>query len=81
MNIQIHDKLREMIGLKCCTAKLTLGKGLRLQFGNQVFHYHSKRQDKDVFRGEWDLISKWSFWRVVKDNKIVCSEYDGEEFS
>lgn len=81
MDIPIPDKLREMIGLQCCGAKLALGKGLRIEFGKQVFNYHTKSQNKDVFHGEWDLISKYSSWRVVKDKKIVCSEYDGEEFS
>ena len=81
MNIQIPDNLRKMIGLKCCAAKLTLDKGLRIEFGKQVFRYYSKGQGKEVFRGEWDLISKWSSWRVVQDSRIACSACDGEEFS
>ena len=76
MKFQIPDNLTKMIGLKCCAAKLVLDKGLRIEFGKQVFHYHSKRRGKDVFRGKWDLISKWSSWRVVQDNRIACSACD-----
>lgn len=79
MNIQIPDKLSKMIGEKCYSAKLVLSKGLRLDFGGQFFHYHSKLRCKDIFRGEWSLTSNWSFWRVFKDSKIVCSAYDEEE--
>ena len=80
MEIQIPNELREMIGLKCCTAKLALDNGLRIEFGNKVLHYHSKLLNKDMFHGEWSLLSTWSSWRVVKNNTIVCSAYDDEEF-
>lgn len=81
MDIQIPDKLQGMIGQKCCNAKIGLGKGLRIEFGKQVFSYHSKRQGKDVFHGKWDLTSEWSSWRIVQNDRIVCSIDDGEEIS
>lgn len=81
MNIQRPSKLKELIGLQCCAVRIGLGKGLRIEFGNRVFNYHSIRQGKDVFHGEWDLISEWSSWRIVQNDKIVCSIDDGEEIS
>jgi len=81
MDIQIPDKLQGMIGQKCCNAKIGLGKGIRIEFGKQKFNYRSKSQCKDVFHGAWDLISEWSFWRIVQNDRIVCSIDDGEEIS
>ncbi len=67
MNTQMSDKLLKLKGLKCCDAKLALCNGLRIGFGNKVFSHHSKLTGKDIFRGEWKLISKYSSWRVVQN--------------
>jgi hypothetical protein len=81
MNIQIPDKLQGLLGLKCCIAKLALSNGLRIGFGNKVLSRHSKNMNRKIFSGEWELVSEFSSWRVLQDNRIVCSDCDGEEFS
>lgn len=81
MNNQLFDKLLKLRGLKCCDAKLALSSGLKISFGDKVFSHRSKLTGKDIFRGEWELISKYISWRVVQGNRIACSDCDGEELS
>ncbi|AFM40484.1 Protein of unknown function (DUF3027) [Desulfosporosinus acidiphilus SJ4] len=79
MKKDFPELLYQAVGLSCCDASFSYGNVLCIGLGERVYYTHPSL--RDVFRGEWDIRSYNSAWRLVKDNQIICGYYDLQEES
>lgn len=75
MNPDIQSAVHELIGKKCCRQSVGEFKSLTLGFGK-------KTESKNAplgYRGEWEILTYYSGWRVIYGGQILCAGGDGEE--
>ena len=77
MNKTILEKLRPLVGKKCCRARIGDSRSLSLGFGRRIRHGNPKLLDK--FYGEWEIGTYYCAWRVRKKNTILLAKNDHEE--
>jgi hypothetical protein len=59
-----------IIGKRCCRQRAGEYKSLSLGFGEKVPHLRKKSVDS--FKGEWEIGTYSSAWRIVKSGAILC---------
>jgi hypothetical protein len=62
--------LARIIGKRCCRQRAGEYRSLSLGFGEKVPHVRKKSVDS--FKGEWELGTYSSAWRIVKNGAILC---------
>lgn len=77
MEKQFPEKLYQAVGLICCQVHIRYAGILCIGLGEKVYYTHPRL--KKSFRGEWDIRSYSSAWRLVKGHQIICGSYDSEE--
>ena len=59
-----------IIGKRCCRQRAGEYRSLSLGFGEKVPHLRKKSVDS--FKGEWEIGTYSSAWRIVKSGAILC---------
>lgn len=74
---QLKEFLAPMRGKRCCKQRVSEPRGLRLGFGDKVFHGNPKLIDE--YYGEWEMGTYYCAWRVVEGGLLVCGSNDSVE--
>ena len=74
LSIALKSSLFDMIGQKCCRQRVGEYKSLTLGFGEKILH--SRKKSLDPFRGEWEIGTYCSAWRIVENKRIICGSMD-----
>lgn len=74
---QVREFLKHMFGKPCCRQRVSEPRGLRLGFGEKVYHKNQKLIDP--YYGEWELGTYYCAWRVVEAGRVVCGSSDSVE--
>jgi hypothetical protein len=73
MSSHIEEFLKPMFGKPCCRQRVWRYRSLHLGFGKKIFH---GKKLVDTYYGEWEIGTySWS-WRILKNEKILCSSGD-----
>lgn len=78
MKISFEEIREKLIGLNAVVIKDSYGGWLRVGLGEKI--YHDKKNKKGKYICEWDTASINSSWRVVNDEKILCTFNDEIEY-
>ena len=63
-----------MFGKSCCRQTVGHPRGLRLGFGEKIYHGNAKLNDS--YYGEWEIGTYYASWRILRNNKILCASGD-----
>ena len=74
---QVNEFLKPMFGKPCCKQRVSEPRGLRLGFGEKLYHQNQKLIDP--YYGEWELGTYYCAWRVVKAGRVLCGSDDSVE--
>jgi hypothetical protein len=74
LNEEMQEFLKPIFGKVCCRRRVSSPRGLRLGFGEKVYHGNPKLTD--AYYGEWEIGTFYCAWRVLKDGKILCGSDD-----
>jgi hypothetical protein len=73
-DISIGDGTRAafagIIGKRCCRQRAGEYRSLSLGFGEKIPHLRKKSVDS--FKGEWEVCTYSSAWRIVRNGAILC---------
>lgn len=69
----------KIIETNCWSARLTYPNSLLLDFGKKIEITHPKTGMR--YKGEWSIMGEYCFWRVRKNDTVLCSSYLSEEES
>lgn len=75
MGNYLYDLCKNLIGLNCCYLRVGYGSNLKIGLGKKLFYKNPKLKGK--FHGEWDILSRMTTWRIIKNGKFLCG-FDDE---
>jgi len=75
MRLIQEDIKNILLGTQSCYIKVVYGSSLRIGLGEKIFYDNPQLEGR--FHGEWNILSRYSGWRILKNNKIICG-FDNE---
>jgi hypothetical protein len=74
---QLREFLKPIFGKACCRQRVSAPRGLRLGFGDKVFHGNPRLVD--AYYGEWEIGTYYCAWRVLQGDRVICGSSDSVE--
>jgi hypothetical protein len=74
---EFREFLKPIFGKACCRQRVSEPRGLRLGFGEKIYHGNPKLID--AYYGDWELGTYYCAWRVIKGGRILCGSDDSVE--